>query len=319
MLQFRLMAARVITTVRAVAFAAFALPAAAANLAVGLGTDVTAIDPHYHNLTPNNNVAAHIFGYLVERNEKSQLQPGLATEWKTIDPLTWEFKLRKGVKFHDGSDFTAADVVASIERVPTVPNSPSPFTAYHEADQGDRRRRSADDPLQDRDALSADALGHDAGRDHLEGRGESDDRRLQHRQGGDRHRSLQARPLREERSHRARAKRRLLGRQDAVGEGDAAAPAAGCVPRRGAPVRRRAGHRERADLRRRGAAEGQAPAGLPHGRRPADLPPHGQRPRRLAVRDRQGRASRSPRIRSRIRACGRRSRRRSAGGRWWRR
>jgi peptide/nickel transport system substrate-binding protein len=114
----------------AMALAVVALSAAAANLAVGLGTDVTAVDPHYHNLTPNNNVAAHIFGYLVERNEKSQLQPGLATEWKTIDPLTWEFKLRKGVKFHDGSDFTAADVVASIERVPTVPNSPSPFTAY---------------------------------------------------------------------------------------------------------------------------------------------------------------------------------------------
>ncbi len=104
--------------------------AGAANLTIGLGTDVTAIDPHYHNLTPNNNVAAHIFGYLVERNEKSQPIPGLATEWKTIEPTTWEFKLRKGVKFHDGSDFTAADVVASIERVPKVPNSPSPFTAY---------------------------------------------------------------------------------------------------------------------------------------------------------------------------------------------
>src|SRR5512137_3110692 len=106
------------------------LPAAAADLTIGLGTDVTALDPHYHNVTPNNNVAAHIFGYLVGRNEKSQLEPGLATEWRTIDPLTWEFKLRKGVKFHDGSDFTAADVVASIERVPTVVNSPSPFTAY---------------------------------------------------------------------------------------------------------------------------------------------------------------------------------------------
>jgi len=102
----------------------------AANLTIGMGTDVTAIDPHYHNLTPNNTVAAHIFGYLVERNEKSQTIPGLATEWKTLDPTTWEFKLRKGVKFHDGSDFTAADVVASIERVPKVPNSPSPFTAY---------------------------------------------------------------------------------------------------------------------------------------------------------------------------------------------
>ena len=104
--------------------------ALAADLTIGLATDVTALDPHYHNVTPNNNVAAHVFGYLVQRDEKSRLEPSLATEWKTVDPLTWEFKLRKGVKFHDGSDFTAADVVASIERVPTVPNSPSPFTAY---------------------------------------------------------------------------------------------------------------------------------------------------------------------------------------------
>ena len=116
-------------------FAAFAavcaaLPAYAANLVIGLGTDVTSTDPHYHNLTPNNNVASHVYGYLVERNEKSQPQPSLATEWKAVDPTTWEFKLRRGVKFHDGSDFTAADVVASIERVPKVPNSPSPFTAY---------------------------------------------------------------------------------------------------------------------------------------------------------------------------------------------
>src|ERR1700682_2014368 len=118
---------RFCTAISAVLWAA---QAHAAALTVGLGTDVTAIDPHYHNLTPNNNVAAHLFGYLVQRNEKSQLEPGLATEWKTIDPLTWEFKLRKGVKFHDGTDFTAADVVASIERVPNVPNSPSPFTAY---------------------------------------------------------------------------------------------------------------------------------------------------------------------------------------------
>ncbi len=114
----------------ALAAAAFALPLSAANLTIGLGTDVTATDPHYHNLTPNNNVASHLYGYLVERDEKSQPMPGLATAWKPIDATTWEFTLRKGVKFHDGSDFTAADVVASIERVPKVPNSPSPFTAY---------------------------------------------------------------------------------------------------------------------------------------------------------------------------------------------
>jgi peptide/nickel transport system substrate-binding protein len=112
-----------------------AIPAAnpgavAADLAIGIGADVTAIDPHYHNVTPNNNVAAHIFDYLVLRDERQKTIPGLAESWKTVDPLTWEFKLRKGVKFHDGTEFTAADVVASIERVPSVANSPSPFTAY---------------------------------------------------------------------------------------------------------------------------------------------------------------------------------------------
>ena len=109
---------------------ALALPAYAANLVVGLSADITSVDPHYHNLTPNNAVAAHLFDYLVLRNEKSQPMPGLATEWKAIEPTVWEFKLRKGVKFSDGSDFTAADVVASLDRVPKVLNSPSPFTAY---------------------------------------------------------------------------------------------------------------------------------------------------------------------------------------------
>jgi peptide/nickel transport system substrate-binding protein len=104
--------------------------ACAADLTIGIGADVTSIDPHYHNVTPNNNAATHIFDFLVLRDEKQRPIPGLAESWRALDATTWEFKLRKGVKFHDGSDFTAADVVASIDRVPTVPNSPSPFTAY---------------------------------------------------------------------------------------------------------------------------------------------------------------------------------------------
>jgi peptide/nickel transport system substrate-binding protein len=122
--------ARIAAAAAALAAAALAVPVPAADLVVGLSADVTSIDPHYHNLTPNNAVAAHLFDYLVLRSEKSQPIPGLATEWKAIEPTVWEFKLRRGVKFSDGSDFTAADVVASIERVPKVPNSPSPFTAY---------------------------------------------------------------------------------------------------------------------------------------------------------------------------------------------
>ena len=106
------------------------LPARAADLSVALSADVTSMDPHYHNLTPNNNVAEHVFETLVTKDTRSRLKPSLAESWRAVDDLTWEFKLRKGVKFHDGSDFTAQDVVFSLDRVPNVPNSPSSFAAY---------------------------------------------------------------------------------------------------------------------------------------------------------------------------------------------
>ena len=106
------------------------LPARAADLSVALSADVTSMDPHYHNLTPNNNVAEHVFETLVTKDTRSRLKPSLAESWRAVDDLTWEFKLRRGVKFHDGGDFTAQDVVFSLDRVPNVPNSPSSFAAY---------------------------------------------------------------------------------------------------------------------------------------------------------------------------------------------
>ena len=102
----------------------------AADISIALSADVTSIDPHYHNLTPNNNVAEHVFETLVTKDPRSRLKPALAESWRAVDDLTWEFKLRKGVKFHDGGDFTAQDVVFSLERVPNVPNSPSSFVTY---------------------------------------------------------------------------------------------------------------------------------------------------------------------------------------------
>jgi peptide/nickel transport system substrate-binding protein len=104
--------------------------ASAADISIALGADVTSIDPHFHNLTPNSNIADHIFETLVAMDPRARLKPGLAVSWKAIDDLTWEFKLRPGVKFHDGSDFTAADVAFSIDRTGQIPNSPSPFTIY---------------------------------------------------------------------------------------------------------------------------------------------------------------------------------------------
>jgi peptide/nickel transport system substrate-binding protein len=108
-------------------------PVAAQDIVIGLQGNVTSIDPHFHNLGPNSNVAYHIFDRLTHQDERQRLSPGLATEWRAVDDTTWEFKLRRGVKFHDGADFDAEDVVATLKRVPWVPNSPSAFTIYTRA------------------------------------------------------------------------------------------------------------------------------------------------------------------------------------------
>jgi peptide/nickel transport system substrate-binding protein len=114
--------------------AALSLGAAhAQELRIAMGADVTSMDPHFVNLFPNNNIAEHVFEKLITLDPDSRLIPGLAESWKAIDPTTWEFRLRKGVKFHDGSDFTAEDVAFSIDRVAKIPDSPGPFTTYTKA------------------------------------------------------------------------------------------------------------------------------------------------------------------------------------------
>lgn len=119
------------TTIRALLLgAALTLPAAAQTLDFATGAPPTSLDPHFHTLTPNANVGTHLFGALVERDAQARLQPGLAESWRLVNETTWEFKLRKGVTFHNGAPFTADDVVFTIERVPTVPNSPASYSVY---------------------------------------------------------------------------------------------------------------------------------------------------------------------------------------------
>lgn len=113
--------------------ASLALTVQAQELRIGMGADVTSMDPHFVNLFPNNNIAEHVFEKLATNDSDSRLVPGVAESWHAIDPLTWEFKLRKGVKFHDGSDFTAEDVAFSIDRVGKIPASAGPFTPYTKA------------------------------------------------------------------------------------------------------------------------------------------------------------------------------------------
>ena len=107
-----------------------ALPVAAEDLTIGLSSEPSSVDPHYHNLGPNNMVAFHMFDRLIDQDQNQQLQPGLAESWKAVDETTWELKLRQGVTFHDGNPFNADDVVFTFERAPDVPNSPSSFATY---------------------------------------------------------------------------------------------------------------------------------------------------------------------------------------------
>ena len=102
----------------------------AKDVSIGLQAAITSLDPHFHNLTPNNSLSLHIFEPLIARDENQKMVPALAVSWKALDDLTWEFKLRKNVHFHDGSAFTADDVVFTLKRVPNVPNSPSSFATF---------------------------------------------------------------------------------------------------------------------------------------------------------------------------------------------
>jgi len=94
--------------------------ATAQTLTMGVRGGPESLDPHYSALGSHAEAAKHIFDTLVWSGTDLQIEPGLATGWKPVDEDTWEFELREGVTFHDGSDFDAEDVKFSIERIPVV-------------------------------------------------------------------------------------------------------------------------------------------------------------------------------------------------------
>jgi peptide/nickel transport system substrate-binding protein len=99
----------------------------AQELKIGLSGSQSSADPHFHNLTPNNQLQRHIFEGLTDQDENQKAIPRLASSFKAINDTTWEFKLRAGVKFSDGTPFTANDIIYSYCRIPKVENSPSSF------------------------------------------------------------------------------------------------------------------------------------------------------------------------------------------------
>ncbi len=101
----------------ALATVAVPLSAYATTLRLARSGDALTMDPHSQNEGPTHNVNHQIYETLVRRHIGGDLIPTLATSWKiTADPTVWELKLRSGVAFHDGSPFTADDVVFSLKR-----------------------------------------------------------------------------------------------------------------------------------------------------------------------------------------------------------
>ena len=88
------------------------------QLVAALDSDRETLDPHQATGTIDYMVLMHVFDHLVARSpETMKLVPGLAESWKIVDDYTWDFHVRKGVKFHNGEPLTAEAVKFSIERV----------------------------------------------------------------------------------------------------------------------------------------------------------------------------------------------------------
>ena len=98
------------------ALAGTSLVAGAVTLKIGNQGDALSMDPHSLNESLQLTVLENVFEPLVYRDKDYKLTPGLATSWKQTSPTVWHFDLRKGVTFHDGTPFTADDVIFSYER-----------------------------------------------------------------------------------------------------------------------------------------------------------------------------------------------------------
>ncbi len=100
-------------------FLALGVAAASAQgktLRLASAFDPQSFDPHALALLYQTRIVSQIYESLVNRDKDFNLEPSLATSWQAVDARTWRFKLRTGVKFHDGTPLTADDVVFSLQR-----------------------------------------------------------------------------------------------------------------------------------------------------------------------------------------------------------
>ena len=113
-----------------------AAPAAAKTLRWASLADHSSADPHGQNQIINNAINGQVYEALVRKGKRMEIVPRLAERWDRVSPTVWRFHLRRGVKWHDGSAFTADDVVFSIKR---AQGDTSTFRVYGRA-VGEPRR-----------------------------------------------------------------------------------------------------------------------------------------------------------------------------------
>ncbi|MCZ8149155.1 MAG: ABC transporter substrate-binding protein, partial [Roseomonas sp.] len=97
--------------------AAMAAPAGATTFTWATANDILGLDPHANNHGVTNAMKSNFYEPLVRREADGSLAAALAERWEQPTANTWRFHLRRNVRFHDGTPFTAADVVMSAERV----------------------------------------------------------------------------------------------------------------------------------------------------------------------------------------------------------
>ncbi|WP_116132743.1 ABC transporter substrate-binding protein [Tropicimonas sp. IMCC34043] len=105
------------------------------TLTIGMSTESSSMDPHWHIQTANSSVSQHIFDRIVHLDKNQIEVPGLAESWQSIDSNTWEFTLRDGATFHNGDPVTVEDLIFSYERASNVPGAIFNLRAY----LGDKR------------------------------------------------------------------------------------------------------------------------------------------------------------------------------------
>ncbi|WEO67921.1 ABC transporter substrate-binding protein [Rhizobium rhizogenes] len=108
---------RIYAILAASLLASSVLPAHSATLRFGAQGDVTSFDPYVIDETFSSGFLGNVYEGLVRRAADLSIEPALAESWETLSPTHWRFHLRKGVKFHDGSPFTADDVLFSAARI----------------------------------------------------------------------------------------------------------------------------------------------------------------------------------------------------------